>query len=123
MFYERYLRLCNAKGVKPSTAATEAGFNRGTVSVWKKKCEAGIDVTPDQETIDKICAYFGCSEQWLRGIENAPSNFGERVNDADLDDNYAILSRNARNMSPENRAKLVELAKMMFEDFKEDPNN
>jgi len=79
MFYERYLRLCNAKGVKPSTAATEAGFNRGTVSVWKKKYEAGIDVTPDQETIDKICAYFGCSEQWLRGIENAPSNFGERV--------------------------------------------
>lgn len=68
MFYERYLALCIAKNIKPSTAATQAGFNRGTVSVWKKKYEAGQDVSPAQDVIDKICVFFGCTEQWLRGI-------------------------------------------------------
>lgn len=84
MFYERYLELCRKVGLKPTTAATKAGLNRGTVSVWKKKYEAGLDVTPDQETIDKICAFFGCSEQWLRGMEKAPSEVGERMTDEQL---------------------------------------
>lgn len=81
MFYERFLHLCEDKKIAPSAAATQAGFNRGTVSVWKKKYEAGQDVNPDQEIIDKICAFFGCSEQWLRGIsdreEKSPSKSGE----------------------------------------------
>lgn len=81
MFYERFLHLFEAKKIAPSAAATQAGFNRGTVSVWRKKYEAGQDVNPDQEIIDKICAFFGCSEQWLRGIsdreEKSPSKSGE----------------------------------------------
>lgn len=69
MFYERFLRLCENKGISPSAAAVKAGFNKGTVSVWKKKYETGIDVSPDQETIHKICTFFNCSEQLVRGIE------------------------------------------------------
>ena len=78
MFYERYVSLCAREKLSPSTAAVKAGFNKGTVSVWKKKYEAGQDVVPDQEVIDKICAFFGCSESWLRGIEKAPTPEGER---------------------------------------------
>ena len=69
MFYERYVFLCEGRGLTPSAGATKAGFNRGTVSVWKKKYEAKQDVVPEQNIIDKICAFFGCSESWLRGIE------------------------------------------------------
>lgn len=68
MFYERYLQLCKEANIAPSAAAMKAGFNRGTVSVWKKKYELGQDVTPDQEIINKLCAFFGCTESWLRGI-------------------------------------------------------
>ncbi|MEA4955742.1 MAG: helix-turn-helix transcriptional regulator [Pseudoflavonifractor sp.] len=68
MFYERYLKLCAEKGISPSSAAINAGFNKGTVSVWKKKYESGTDVVPEQDVINKICAYFKCSEQWVRGI-------------------------------------------------------
>lgn len=78
MFYERYVSLCTREKFSPSTAAVKAGFNKGTVSVWKKKYEAGQDVVPEQEIIDKICAFFGCSESWLRGIEKAPTPEGER---------------------------------------------
>lgn len=81
MFYERYLQLCEEAKIAPSAAATKAGFNRGTVSVWKKKYEAGLDVTPDQEIVNKICSFFGCTESWLRGIssqkEKSPSGIGE----------------------------------------------
>lgn len=78
MFYERYVSLCTREKFSPSTAAVKAGFNKGTVSVWKKKYEAGQDVVPEQEIVDKICAFFGCSESWLRGIEKAPTPDGER---------------------------------------------
>ena len=36
--------------------------------MWKKKYEIGQDVSPDQDIVDKLCAFFGCSEVWLRGI-------------------------------------------------------
>lgn len=88
MFYERFLFLCKKSGVAPSTAATAAGFNRGTVSVWKKKFENGIDVSPDSDTIEKICSYFNCSELWLRGLgekEKTPPESGEReISDREL---------------------------------------
>ena len=69
MFYERFLTLCGKNKIAPSTAATKAGFNKGTVSVWKKKYEAGLDVRPERDVIEKICAYFNCTESWLLGIE------------------------------------------------------
>lgn len=69
MFYERYLQLCDSKGLKPSTAADRAGFNRGTVSVWKKKYKENIDVRPEPDVSEKICLFFNCSESWLLGIE------------------------------------------------------
>ena len=83
MFYERFLALCEQKSVAPSAAATKAGFNRGTVSVWKKKYTAGVDVRPDKDVLDKICAYFGCQETWLLGIDEhekkpTPENESER---------------------------------------------
>ena len=83
MFYERFLALCVEKGIAPSAAATQAGFNRGTVSVWKKKFIAGVDVRPDKDMLDKICKFFNCSETWLLGIDEkekkpAPDDGSER---------------------------------------------
>lgn len=83
MFYERYLSLCKKNKLSPSAAATKAGFNRGTVSVWKKKYEAGSDVRPEKDVIEKICGLFGCTETWLLGIEEqqkmpTPENGSER---------------------------------------------
>ena len=81
MFYERYLQLCKEAKIAPSAAATKAGFNRGTVSVWKKKYEAGMDVTPDEDIVNKTCDYFGCTEAWVRGKNKqkgkSPSITGE----------------------------------------------
>lgn len=66
MFYDVYLQLCMKKNLSPSAAAIQAGINKGTVSVWKKKWEKRIDVDPDKATIDKLCAFFGVQESELR---------------------------------------------------------
>ena len=89
MFYERFTALCAKKGVTPSAAATQADFNKGTVSVWKKKYEAGIDVRPNKDVVDKICSYFKCSEAWLLGIKEpqkkpTPDNGSERKEISEL---------------------------------------
>lgn len=89
MFYERFLSLCEGKKISPSAAATQAGFNKGTVSVWKKKYADGVDVRPDKDVVEKICIFFDCSESWLLGIEEqqkkpTPENGSERSEISDL---------------------------------------
>lgn len=117
MFYDVYLQLCMKKNLSPSAAAIQAGINKGTVSVWKKKWEKRIDVDPDKATIDKLCAFFGVQESELRefgqivstlmpvaeekikmddalaGIkENAPGPQAESVNEKLLIDLFRQLS-------------------------------
>lgn len=70
MFYDVYMQLCKNKNLSPSAAAIQSGINKGTVSVWKKKWEKGIDVDPDQTTIDKLCSFFDVQETDLRGLEH-----------------------------------------------------
>ncbi len=70
MFYDVYVQLCKNKNLSPSAAAIQSGINKGTVSVWKKKWEKGIDVDPDQTTIDKLCSFFEVQETDLRGLEH-----------------------------------------------------
>ena len=69
MFYERYMELCKKSKLSPSVVASQAGFHKATVSIWKKKYEAGIDVRPGKDIVEKICAFFDCSESWLLGFE------------------------------------------------------
>ena len=119
MFYERFLQLCRGMNLAPSAAATQAGFNKGTVSIWKKKFESGIDVVPDQDIIDKICAFFHCSESWLRGIssdkETAPTPSSERcLTDGEL--MAAFFHGADPNLSEEDMAGMWQDAKN-FRDF------
>ena len=127
MFYERYLQLCEEAKIAPSAAATKAGFNRGTVSVWKKKYEVGLDVTPDQDIVDKICNFFGCTESWIRGIseqkEKLPANNGKGA-----DKDMRRIERARGMMSEAEKDKMMKLLELSFsdyfsEDYKDDDIN
>ena len=69
MFYDRYVGLCDKKNVSPSKAAIDCGFNKGSVSVWKKKFENGEDVKPTPDILMKIANYFDVSIDYLLGNE------------------------------------------------------
>ena len=66
---------------------------------------------PDYETLLKLAEYFNVTVDYLlRGNDDS-----ER-----LPEELVILNRKARNMSPEKRQKLLEMARVMFkEDFDE----
>ena len=55
MFYDKYLKLCNEKNIKPTTAAVAMGFSSAAVARWK----AGS--TPTDATLLVIANYFGVS--------------------------------------------------------------
>ena len=60
MFYDVYCRLCDENGLSPSGAAKEIGFNKGSVSVWKKTGNP-----PKGELLNKIAEYFHVSTDYL----------------------------------------------------------
>lgn len=54
MFYDKFVTLCAQKGITPNKAANEIGFDRTSVSKWKKS-----GFTPQSKTLVKIAQYFG----------------------------------------------------------------
>ena len=70
MFYDRFIALCELKGVKPSRVAIELGFNKGTVSAWKKEHLKGNDVIPTAKILGAIAEYFNVSTDYLLGADS-----------------------------------------------------
>lgn len=67
MFYDRFVMLCESRGVSPSRAAVDAGLSKSTVTKWKR-CP---DSRPTGNVIDKLTKYFGVSVAELLGEEES----------------------------------------------------
>lgn len=83
MFYDKFVKICNARGIAPSRAAIEAGLSKSTVTKWKTTPAA----EPTGAAIKKLTEYFGISVAELMGeTEKAPTVSGERdvLNDVDM---------------------------------------
>lgn len=59
LFYENYVRLCNAKGKTPSAVALELGIQKSTVTRWSNGS------LPRDATLMKVADYFGVTTQFL----------------------------------------------------------
>ena len=59
-FYDKYLKLCDFKGVNPTKAALEIGLSKATPTKWKN-----TDATPNGKTLKKIAEYFHVQESFL----------------------------------------------------------
>ena len=105
MFFDRYKELCQAEGLSLSAAAEKAGFNKGTVSVWKKKYEEQKDVRPEPDIIEKICIFFKCDESWLLGIEKKENTANQAVDG--LNQDYFLLSEENKAFIDEMIVKLL----------------
>ena len=67
----------------------------------------------------KIAEYFDVTVDYLLGKDNI-SNTNEKEDPDEADQDLVILNRNAKKLSPENRKKLLDMAKVMFkEEFNE----
>lgn len=63
MFYDRFVLLCNQKGVSPSRAAEDAGLSKSTVTKWKNDAST----RPTGKVIECLTEYFGISVSELLG--------------------------------------------------------
>lgn len=83
MFYDRFVQICESRGVSPSRAAIEAGLSKSTVTKWKTT----PDAEPTGAALKKIAEYFKVTISELLGeeTEKASTESGERsVSDDDI---------------------------------------
>jgi len=83
MFYDKFKKLCDQRGISCNKAALEIGLSNAAVPKWKK-----TGYTPRGDTLSRIANYFGISISDLLGEENekAPAVPGERdiLDDVDV---------------------------------------
>lgn len=63
MFFINFVNLCNKKGISPSAAAEEMGYQRSVVTRWSKGTE------PRQATLQRVADYFEVSVEELTKVE------------------------------------------------------
>lgn len=54
MFYDKFVYLCNQKGISPSKAAIDAGISKSLVTKWK----SNNSKLPSPDVLTKISKYF-----------------------------------------------------------------
>lgn len=62
-FYSSFLRLCEKKGKSPTAVAQEAKLSSGSPTAWKNGS------VPKRAQREKLCAYFGVTEDELLGYK------------------------------------------------------
>ena len=65
-FYQRFIELCNEKGVAPSRVALDIGKSKPAANGWKKKGSI-----PTDATLAKLAEYFNVSVEYLLGKSDA----------------------------------------------------
>ena len=106
-------QLREAKGVSQATVARELNISRQTYNNYELgKREA------DYETLLKLAEYFDTTVDRLLLCRNDESSSSEVTENGsnETDDDLIILNRNAKKLSPENRKKLLDMAKVMFKE-------
>ena len=106
---ERIKLLCEKRGETLASLERKMDFGNGTIRRWD-------NATPSGDKLAKVADFFDVSVDYLLGRN--PQNHAPI--DDDPDENYTILSRNAKKLSPDKRKQLLDMAKIMFqEEFSE----
>lgn len=66
MFYDKFVYLCNQRGVSPSKAAVDAGISKSLVTKWRTN---NVKV-PSPDVLTKLSKYFNVPMSELIGEEN-----------------------------------------------------
>lgn len=66
MFKERFIQLCNQKGVPPTVACMDIGLSNAAFSKWTDES------IPRKATLMKISDYFGTTVAYLTGVVDDP---------------------------------------------------
>ena len=92
MFYERFLALCNARGIKPTAVADAIGLSRMNASRWKK------GTMPSSANLQKLADYFEVPVDYLLGTHDSVTvdvseqpDVQETISDAEIEKGKILL--------------------------------
>ena len=112
VFYDKFIQICNDRGVSPSRAATEAGLSKSTVTKWKN--------TPDSEptgaALKKLSDYFCVSIAELLGEKaqkEKPTVSGELV--VDMSDVDVAFYGGYKELSEDDQKVIRDMVRVMRE--------
>ena len=115
MLGDKIKTLRTSNNMLQQDLANALSVSKSTVAMWETNKRI-----PDTSTLIKIAEYFDVTVDYLLGKDNI-SNTGKKEDPVEADQDLVILNRNAKKLSPENRKKLLDMAKVMFkEEFDED---
>lgn len=102
-FYENFVDLCNSIRKSPTATVEAMGFNRSTLTGWKK------GTTPSDATVRRIADYFGISVADLLADKTEDSKTATKAQAADpkADDLCQEFARLFTSLSPENQNKVI----------------
>lgn len=101
---EKVKYLCETHELTFAALERRLDFGNGTIRKWD-------NATPSGDKLAKVADFFNVSVDYLLGRE-----VEEVTQIDDPDENFTILSRNAKKLSPEKRKQLLDIAKVMFEE-------
>lgn len=107
VFYDIYFNLCKSKNVLPSKAAEDNGLSRTSVVKWKN------GVIPSGATLQKLALYFNVPLDFLLGKEEQKEK--PDLNQSDeltFDDFTYALHNESKELTEENKQKLLEMARL-----------
>lgn len=64
MYYDKFEKLCEEKGVRPSDVSKATGISTATLTSWKKG-----KYTPKNDKLQLIADYFGVSLSYIIGVD------------------------------------------------------
>ena len=66
MFWEKFINLCNQKGISANAVCADLGLSNATATKWKN------GAIPRATTLKKIADYFGTTVAYLSGLVDNP---------------------------------------------------
>lgn len=109
MFYDNFLQLCNQKGISPTAAVVDMGFQKSVVTRWKKS-------VPTDANKRRIADYFGVSVDYLLGNEQKEEPRSDQI---DLSDVELGFLGDYKELTEENKATVRDMVRLMRERQKE----
>lgn len=95
MFKNIFTKLCNEKGIAPTTVCQHIGLSNAAYSCWDE------NTVPRKTTLLKLADYFGVTTDYLLGKTDIKEKPGTDVTPTELSEDIKKLNEILKTLPPE----------------------
>lgn len=102
--YDRIKELCNRRGITISKLESDLGFGNSSIKKWERTSSPSVD------KVIKVANYFDVSCDYLLGRSDIEGSAVDIIEDTEV----VNLKRAIQKMTPEEKDKMMQMFKLMF---------